>query len=343
MWATREREVAGDEWPTVLVYTKPLHWWIAAAFARYANVVHVAVDMGTRSMLARRLLVRWSIKYVGMWAGRIASKLLKTRLVGGLPPRVDLVVYVDMMVPIARHPRLRHVPHILWSHDSHVPIGFKMHLAYVQSGMADRVYATHPIAVKRFKEHGVDARHLPYALDPLHFYPRRPVAEPRPFFVGNPDPKRERIIKELNTILEKRGLPKVLLLNAYFHDYAELVSEKLLGLNITRRGELNWRVFEVMGARGLLINEDIPEVREMFVDGEHLVLWSSVEELADIIEEMLNDTEKALRIARRGCRLVWEKHTIDHRVCQILRDAGWRCEPRPPNREVAERECVKAS
>ena len=156
------------------------------------------------------------------------------------------------------------------------------------------------------------------------YYPRLVEREFTPVFVGTPTPKREKVLRQLDRLLRKKGIS----LETYAsvqHDYAYLIAKKFLALNIPRMGEVNWRDFEVLGVGAVLLREDSKEIREFFEPGKHLVTYSTVEDLAEKILWLVEDREAGYRIASQRCIESWRKHTLEDRICKIVRDLGYKC------------------
>lgn len=82
------------------------------------------------------------------------------------------------------------------------------------------------------------------------------------------------------------------------------------------------RVFDIMGAGGFLISNYQPELAELFVPGEDIVLYDSIPDLLMKIEYYLEHDEERKQIARNGYEKVKELHSYDVRLIQILQTAG---------------------
>lgn len=74
-----------------------------------------------------------------------------------------------------------------------------------------------------------------------------------------------------------------------------------------------------MGCRRALLTDKNHEVSEVFNDGEHLMTYSSLDELFDKLETLLKEEDTRLRIASTGYLEVSKKHTIYHRAKEVLR------------------------
>lgn len=85
------------------------------------------------------------------------------------------------------------------------------------------------------------------------------------------------------------------------------------------------RVFEVMACGTMLMCDDQPDVRRLFMDGEHLVIYRDIDELREKVSYYLEHEDERKRIAENGMREVLEKHTFTYRVKAILDILGCKC------------------
>lgn len=78
------------------------------------------------------------------------------------------------------------------------------------------------------------------------------------------------------------------------------------------------RVFDIMGSGGFLISNYQPELAELFVPGEDLVLYDSIPDLLAKIEYYLEHEEERIQIAKNGYEKVKTFHSYDVRIEEIL-------------------------
>ncbi|MGN0436806.1 MAG: DUF3880 domain-containing protein, partial [Wujia sp.] len=93
-----------------------------------------------------------------------------------------------------------------------------------------------------------------------------------------------------------------------------------INLNITNKAiksGLSQRIFDVMGCGGFLITNYQPEVLDLFVPDEEIVMYESLEDLIDKIGYYLIHEEERNRIAVNGYRKVKENFTYD-KLCKAL-------------------------
>jgi len=111
-------------------------------------------------------------------------------------------------------------------------------------------------------------------------------------------------------------------LERHFNITWHIYNQSKVVINISRIGELNWRVFEVLGCRRALLTDKNDEVNEVFNDGEHLMTYSGLDELFDKLEMLLREEDMRLRLASTGYEETSKRHTLYHRAKEILRVCG---------------------
>lgn len=81
------------------------------------------------------------------------------------------------------------------------------------------------------------------------------------------------------------------------------------------------RIFTAMLAKAVCVTNEFELLNELFADGRELVTYplNRLEILPRIVKELLEDTEKAKRIAEAGYRAAVHSHTWEHRGEQIAR------------------------
>ena len=100
-----------------------------------------------------------------------------------------------------------------------------------------------------------------------------------------------------------------------------------IGFNYSIRGELNMRLFEVLGAGALLVTNAPRHPEELALlgldSGVHLVIYHRPLEIFECIDAWLSQEqeEERLRIAHRGMTLAHERHTYVHRLQSLLQVA----------------------
>lgn len=132
-------------------------------------------------------------------------------------------------------------------------------------------------------------------------------------FVGSVDPvvtpKRLQFFDEL-----KQSVPG---LHVTHGNYRQLFSSGRVLVNHCEGDDLNFRVFEALGCGGCLVTPRIGHgMCELFVDGEHLVMYAPGDAMdaAAKINFLLADKELTNYIAETGMALVNAKHRALHRA-----------------------------
>ncbi len=336
-----------DKPNVVLLADSPVQHWYAALLARHVNLfVHaLSFKRGPQRLLrlypthaATRLRMPRPLR-------RAVYRLVEVKPAAPLrPDAVDLVLGVDFRLPVKRV--YSRALYALLSLDTHVTRVRRVEADLARLGYYDVIYTIYRGEAERLRRDGLDARHIDYGVDNVHFYPRRVHPEPEPFFVGSvyAKPFRKRMLEALKSELEKRGIELRVYTGVYYHSYSRLVSKHILAINIPGHEWItypNFRTFEVPGSRGLLINYDIPGTRDYLEPWKHYIPWREPGEAADAVVKLLEEPEKALEIARAACRRVWSMYTLEHSLCRLLRDSiGYRCEEKLPlNAEKAISEC----
>lgn len=106
------------------------------------------------------------------------------------------------------------------------------------------------------------------------------------------------------------------------------VSSKIvLGVSDRQKRDCNLcfsaRVYQVLGARGFLLEERGKGIEGMFRDGVDLALWNDEDDLIGKIRYYLNHDDERARISRRGHKKVKKHHTFKVRMRQLLRKVGF--------------------
>lgn len=95
-----------------------------------------------------------------------------------------------------------------------------------------------------------------------------------------------------------------------------------INLNITMRPietGLPLRCFDILGCGGFLMTNYQPELEDMFIIGEDLEAYSSLEELVDKCSYYLTHEDERAAIAHNGYEKVKSNHTHIHRLKEMLK------------------------
>lgn len=203
---------------------------------------------------------------------------------------------------------------VYWASDTH--LGFNHRLWMARKALV--AFVAQSRAVGEFAAQGVKAEWLPHAFEPLA-YPRFRLASKQYdiSFVGHVNNQ-----KRIDALDKAFGaFPKFFFGQRLFEKAAHKYAESKVVLNCAMLDDLNMRCFEVLGAGGFLLTDDIPAVREVFEDGKHLVLYKDLDDMVTKARYYIEHDDEREAIAEAGHKFVMENHTISHRVKQLLTSA----------------------
>jgi len=106
----------------------------------------------------------------------------------------------------------------------------------------------------------------------------------------------------------------------FMDEMARVFSQSKIVFNHSIGNDLNMRVFEALCSGSLLITDRAPGsgLGEMFVEGEHLLIYDNENDLIEKIRRHLEQPEERERIAGQGMRRVLDQHTYEHRVKTLI-------------------------
>lgn len=158
--------------------------------------------------------------------------------------------------------------------------------------------------------------YLPYALDQVHFYPEERKMVHDAALIGLHYEQRTSLVNRLR----QGGLDVYYDIGVVYDDYRAKYNESRVALCWSSMQDLPVRVWEAMGmARPLVVNRNIPDLHNFFVEGEHFLGFDTVEEGVAQVRRFVQDPDFADRVRWSAFRKVTQgKHTWDDRVQQIL-------------------------
>jgi len=86
-----------------------------------------------------------------------------------------------------------------------------------------------------------------------------------------------------------------------------------------RAPQIKARNFEVTGAGGFLLTSEADHLRDYFIPGEEIAVFSNERELADRIRYYLGHAEEREKIREAGYRRAQREHTYEQRFAALLR------------------------
>ena len=184
-------------------------------------------------------------------------------------------------------------------------------------------------------------QYLPFARDPTLHAPVASAATPAfdIVFVGNLDPDRVRLLDALardyrvavfgerTTAVVPRGsaLARATFAPAaYGDDLARALACGAISLNVMRPQNSrshNMRSFESPACAAFTLSQRTPELSELFIEGEHVVCFSEVDELRDAVARGLPDARARSAIAGAGFARVRDD-TYARRASTMLQVVG---------------------
>lgn len=228
------------------------------------------------------------------------------------------------------------IPKAYWAIDSHVKLGFQKRIArdfdyvfvaqkdFLNSfkGIADNVYwlplAADPDVHKKFEVNKLfDIGYVGKTLsvEQLVRISRALSLIPGPFSrAWKGIWERTRLIRILGRKYNMLATGDV-----YAENLAKVYGLSKMGFNKSIAGDLNMRVFEVMSCGTMLLTDKIENgISSLFKHKEHLVMYSTEEELNELIKYYLENEDERETIARQGQKEIHDKHTYDHRMGEML-------------------------
>lgn len=252
--------------------------------------------------------------------------------------RPDLLVLLNSVgLPESANDQIRsaapNTPLISWLAD-HIPV-----FPTETTPSLDAIYyfdsATLPVLRTAYTGDEVRLEFLPLAADPQRFPSHAlPWARRKSglVFIGNNTPSRRHIIRELQrlTTVDPYG-PRAEAGWPFWRRrrFTPAASARLYGsyqavLNMLQPPNtihgLNLRAFEVPLCGGLGTYPDTPDLATSFVPGEEIIAYESNADLANQLQNILTDPQRAEAITQAGRERVLKDHTYLERARRLLRD-----------------------
>jgi glycosyltransferase involved in cell wall biosynthesis len=162
-------------------------------------------------------------------------------------------------------------------------------------------------------------RWLPYAYDPVWHAETTVPFEDRNIdatLLGLPYPNRTALTDRLKS----RGRTVIYSIGDCYEDAMMIYHRSVVGLNWSSLQDTTARVFEIMGFGIVPVINRVPDLMDMFVDGEHFLGFDTLEEAVEQVDKALSDPKLAQEIGYNARRAV-EPHSWDARMEHVLREA----------------------
>ena len=105
-------------------------------------------------------------------------------------------------------------------------------------------------------------------------------------------------------------------------DYPKVCSAAKIMLNVNAVSDIDLcfsnRIWFTLGCGGFLLTHYVPNLEEMFENHKHLVWFRSVDECLELVDYYLKHEREREKIAQQGYHFVYQHHTFDHRVGELL-------------------------
>jgi spore maturation protein CgeB len=172
--------------------------------------------------------------------------------------------------------------------------------------------------------------YLPHAANNRLSAQAATVRAPRLVFVGNPTPNRVDLLARLETPIEIYGPGWQSFSSAPHAIHAGRIDVPALAavycghigvLNMRSEGNvvhgLNQRSFDPYLLGTPVVSDDQPDLKNCFEEGREVLVWRSVDELAEICRRLGRQPDIALEIGAAGRRRVLAEHCYGHRIARI--------------------------
>lgn len=112
-----------------------------------------------------------------------------------------------------------------------------------------------------------------------------------------------------------------------FHQMVRMFSRSKINLNLSNasqqaQSQIKGRNFEIPGTRSFLLSDPADNIEAYYTPGKEIVLFSSVEELAEKTKYYLQHEDERNKIAEAAYTRTLAEHTWHHRFEEIFRKAG---------------------
>lgn len=293
---------------TGLIYPMTMLHWFWRAFERREDVDLFVAGPFSDNRIPWNFGMDLPKKYVKMPnlplpenARNIPSKFIQMQL----PWKPDLWLEIDAGWHLADKPEATVVAHI--QTDPHVLKGFYQQII----GRSDIEYCMQMCYMDQGEWY------LPYAADETVL---RPLDIPKEYdacLIGLHYDQRNDLVRKI----KDKGHSVYYSLGEIYDDYNLKYNQSRTALSWSTLDDTPCRVFEAMAMGIPLVTNRTPDLSNFFVDGEHYLGFSNVNEGVKQVEKFLNEPDYAANVAGNAYRKVLAGHTWGHRVQQILEQA----------------------
>lgn len=157
-------------------------------------------------------------------------------------------------------------------------------------------------------------KYLPYAYDPIIFYPQEKEKIYDACMIGLMYPQRAQLVE----LIRRMGFKVYTDIGKIFDENRELYNSSRIALSWSSLQDTPARVWEAFGMALPLLCNRTPDLGNFFVENDHYLGFSSLEEAGKQFAKLIADPEKASEMAWNARRKVETMGTWDMRITQIL-------------------------
>ena len=159
------------------------------------------------------------------------------------------------------------------------------------------------------------------------YYPKETKKDIDVLFVGSYTQKRDWILSHLlfndiNVEIRGAGWPQVFgaKLPIYNEQFVDLMRRSKIILNISHTDSYSDRVVLSLASGSFLISEDVQDLKNEFIYGNHLIEWRNKDHLVHQINYYLDNQKEREKIASCGCKYVHANFTWKKVCNRILKE-----------------------
>lgn len=169
-----------------------------------------------------------------------------------------------------------------------------------------------------YKKLGINVKWWTHFADTKIQYPRSITEK----YIAVSSRGRGKQCPSIDTLMDYYGEDKIMNKNIWdANGHAEYLCEGQVVIQESRWKEITRRIFEAMACGKLVITDRLPpesNIDSLFIEGEDIVYYNSLEELAEKIVYYTSNPEERNSIAQNGYTKVLNNHTQIQRVELIL-------------------------
>jgi hypothetical protein len=98
----------------------------------------------------------------------------------------------------------------------------------------------------------------------------------------------------------------------------ESINSYKIHFNKTLKNDINYRVFETMGTKTMLLSNNTENLTTFFTDMENIVIYNNDRELYEKLDYLKTNESEIYRIAENGYNNVLNNHTYNHRSKRLV-------------------------